>query len=32
VIRAWLPWLILSVLVFAWGSPNVKKLLDPFSP
>ena len=28
VIRAWLPWLILSVLVFAWGSPNVKKVLD----
>ncbi|QBJ76985.1 L-lactate permease [Aquitalea sp. USM4] len=28
VIRAWLPWLILSVLVFAWGSPSVKKLLD----
>ena len=28
VIRAWLPWLILSVLVFAWGSPNVKKALD----
>ncbi|WP_159878553.1 MULTISPECIES: L-lactate permease [Aquitalea] len=28
VIRAWLPWLILSVLVFAWGSPSVKKALD----
>ncbi|WP_293763274.1 L-lactate permease [uncultured Aquitalea sp.] len=28
VIRAWLPWLILSVLVFAWGSPTVKKALD----
>lgn len=28
VIRAWLPWLILSVLVFAWGSPSMKKLLD----
>jgi lactate permease len=28
VVRAWLPWLILSVLVFAWGSPGVKKLLD----
>ena len=28
VVRAWLPWLILSVLVFAWGSPSVKKLLD----
>ena len=28
VIRAWLPWLILSVAVFAFGSPSVKKLLD----
>lgn len=28
VIRAWLPWLILSVMVFAWGSPSVKKALD----
>jgi lactate permease len=25
VIRAWLPWLILSVLVFAWGSPKREK-------
>ncbi|WP_280954701.1 L-lactate permease [Paludibacterium denitrificans] len=28
VIRAWLPWLILSVMVFARGSPSVKKALD----
>ncbi|MEQ6289304.1 L-lactate permease [Vogesella sp. GCM10023246] len=28
VIRAWLPWLILSVAVFAFGSPSVKKVLD----
>ncbi|WP_144372077.1 L-lactate permease [Vogesella urethralis] len=28
VIRAWLPWLILSVCVFAFGSPAVKKILD----
>lgn len=28
VIRAWLPWLILSVSVFAFGSPSVKKVLD----
>ncbi|MFC3533745.1 L-lactate permease [Vogesella facilis] len=28
VIRAWLPWLILSVAVFAFGSPAIKKVLD----
>ncbi|SMF07811.1 L-lactate permease [Pseudogulbenkiania subflava] len=28
VLRAWLPWIILSVMVFAWGSPSVKKVLD----
>jgi lactate permease len=33
VIRAWMPWLILSVFVFAWGLPPVKKALDgAFSP
>ncbi|MDL2356911.1 MAG: L-lactate permease [Pseudomonadota bacterium] len=26
--KAWLPWLLLSVLVFLWGTPPVKKLLD----
>ena len=25
---AWMPWVILSVLVFAWGMPQVKALLD----
>ncbi|TRZ91821.1 L-lactate permease, partial [bacterium] len=28
IIRAWTPWLILSVLVFIWGIPQVKALLD----
>ena len=26
--RAWLPWIILSVLVFIWGIPQVKAWLD----
>ena len=28
VLRAWLPWVILSVFVFAWGVPQVKAFLD----
>jgi lactate permease len=28
VFRAWLPWIILTSLVFVWGLPQVKKLLD----
>ena len=28
VLRAWVPWLILSVLVFLWGLPAVKAALD----
>ena len=31
VIRAWVPWLILSVLVFVWGLPQTRALLDGFS-
>jgi lactate permease len=31
VMRAWLPWLILSVLVFVWGIPEWKKMLDATS-
>ena len=31
VIRAWLPWFILSVLVFLWGIPGWKKMLDGIS-
>jgi len=28
VIRAWLPWLVLSVFVFVWGLPPVKNALN----
>ncbi len=28
VLRAWLPWLILSVIVVCWGIPQVKAFLD----
>ncbi len=28
VFRAWLPWVILSVFVFAWGVPQVKAFFD----
>ncbi|MDH6257579.1 L-lactate permease [Bradyrhizobium sp. BR13661] len=28
VLKAWMPWLILAVFVFAWGTPQVKALLD----
>ncbi|MCL5126058.1 MAG: L-lactate permease [Deltaproteobacteria bacterium] len=28
VVRAWVPWTILSVLVFVWGLPQIKSLLD----
>jgi lactate permease len=31
VIRAWVPWVILSVLVFLWGLPQVKTWLDGLS-
>ena len=31
VIRAWVPWLILSVLVFVWGLPQTKAALDAIS-
>ena len=31
VMKAWLPWLILSVLVFLWGIPEWKKMLDGIS-
>jgi lactate permease len=31
VMRAWLPWLILSVLVVIWGIPEWKKFLDAIS-
>jgi lactate permease len=31
VIRAWVPWVILSVLVFIWGLPQMKAWLDSIS-
>jgi len=31
VVRAWTPWLVLSVFVFLWGIPQVKTLLDGLS-
>jgi lactate permease len=31
LVRAWVPWLILSVLVFVWGLPQVKAWLDSVS-
>ncbi len=31
VIRAWVPWLILSILVFIWGIPQVRAALDGIS-
>src|SRR5438477_9309216 len=31
ILRAWLPWIILSVVVFVWGLPQTKALLDGIS-
>lgn len=31
VIKAWLPWIILSIVVFVWGLPQTKRFLDGFS-
>ncbi len=31
VIKAWIPWLILSVCVFIWGTPQFKAYLDGIS-
>jgi len=31
VVRAWVPWLILSVTVFLWGLPSIKAFLDKIS-
>ena len=28
IVRAWMPWLVLSLVVFLWGMPQVKALLD----
>ena len=33
VVRAWLPWIVLTVFVFAWGMPSVKTALNAiFAP
>ena len=31
IFRAWLPWIILSVVVFVWGLPQTKAFLDGFA-
>jgi lactate permease len=31
VTRAWVPWLVLSIVVFVWGLPSVKTKLDKLS-
>jgi len=31
VLRAWVPWLILSAVVFAWGLPQTRAVLDGIS-
>lgn len=31
VVKAWIPWAILSVLVFVWGLPSAKAFLDKLS-
>jgi lactate permease len=28
VVKAWMPWIFLSVFVFAWGTPHVKNFLN----
>jgi lactate permease len=30
-LKAWMPWILLSLLVFAWGVPQVKAFLNHFS-
>jgi len=32
VVKAWVPWIILTVFLFAWGLPTVKDLLNGSSP
>jgi lactate permease len=31
IFNAWLPWLILSLVVFFWGLPRISALMDPHS-
>jgi lactate permease len=30
-LRAWLPWMVLSVMIFIWGLPAIKSGMDSFS-
>ena len=30
-LQAWMPWMVLSVLIFIWGLPAIKEWLDGFS-
>src|SRR5262245_45813736 len=32
MISAWMPWVLLTLFVFAWGLPPVKKLLNQLTP
>ncbi|PWT76186.1 MAG: lactate permease [Proteobacteria bacterium] len=32
VIRAWIPWIILTVFLFAWGLPTIKDVLNGAAP
>ncbi len=32
VVKAWMPWVFLSLFVFAWGTPQVKTFLNGGSP
>lgn len=29
--RAWMPWIVMSVIVFAWGVPQIKEMLNDVS-
>ena len=31
IFRAWIPWIVLSICVFVWGTPQAKKFLDGLS-
>lgn len=31
ILQAWLPWVVLSVMIFVWGLPAVKSWMDSFS-
>lgn len=31
VLRSWVPWLLLTILVFIWGLPQMKKMLNDLS-